>query len=118
MTSRKVLTAAYLLDWIAGDPEWFPHPVRLIGRCTHLVESRLRRPGQSADDELIAGAMLTLGVIGVSYLATAKAIEWAHRVNWGAGIATEILLGWTCFATRNLVDESRAVIQALEQEDL
>ena len=33
-------------------------------------------------------------------------------------MATEILLGWTCIASRNLIDESLAVIRALEQEDL
>ena len=33
-------------------------------------------------------------------------------------MATEILLGWTCVASRNLVDESLAVIRALQQEDL
>ena len=30
----------------------------------------------------------------------------------------EVLLAWTCLASRNLVDESLAVIRALEQEDL
>ena len=118
MTLAKTIAAAYLLDWIAGDPEWFPHPVRLIGQSTQLAESRLRRPGQSAEDELLVGAALTFAVIGVSYLVTAKAIDWAHRANCGAGIAAEILLGWTCLATRDLVDQSRAVIQALEQENL
>ncbi len=75
----------------------------------------LRRPGQSARDELIAGAALTAGVVGVSYLATAKAIEWAHRI--GCGTGAEILLAWTCLASRNLIDESLAVIRALEQPD-
>ncbi len=32
MKARGVLASAYLFDWIAGDPEWFPHPVRLIGK--------------------------------------------------------------------------------------
>jgi adenosylcobinamide-phosphate synthase len=106
------------LDWIAGDPEWFPHPVRLIGHCTQLAESRLRRPGQSANHELVAGAVLAIGLVGGSYLVTATAINVAHRLNRSAGITTELLLGWTCLATRNLVDESLAVIRALEQEDL
>ncbi len=60
--------------------------------------------------------VLTFGLVGGTYLVTAKAIDWAHRLNRGAGIATELLLGWTCLATRNLVDESLAVIRALEAE--
>jgi adenosylcobinamide-phosphate synthase len=109
MTAAKVIAAACLLDWMAGDPEWFPHPVRLLGRSIQLGETWLRRPGQSAREELIAGAALTAGVVGVTYLGTAEAIAWA---------GTELLLAWTCLASRNLVDEGLAVIRALEQADL
>jgi adenosylcobinamide-phosphate synthase len=112
------IAAAYLLDWIVGDPEWLPHPVRMVGRCTQLAESLLRRPGQSATEELIAGTLLTTGLVGATYLGTAQAIAWAHRIGFGAGTATEILLGWTCIATRNLVDESLSVLRALERNDL
>jgi adenosylcobinamide-phosphate synthase len=116
MTSAKTITAACILDWLAGDPEWLPHPVRLMGRCTQLVEGVLRRPGQGAREELIAGAALTAGVVGLSYVATAKTIEWAHRIRCGPLL--EILLAWTCLASRNLVDESLSVIRALDQPEL
>src|ERR1700733_2990132 len=89
-----------------------------MGRCTQLAESLLRRPGQSAGDELLAGAALTAGLVGASYLGTAKAIEFAYRLGSVTGLATEILLGWTCIASRNMIDESLAVIRALEEEDL
>jgi adenosylcobinamide-phosphate synthase len=118
VTRAQAIAAACLLDWIAGDPEWFPHPVRWMGRCIQLAESLLRWPGQSASDELVAGAALTAALVGGSYLGTAKAIELAYRIGTVTGMATEILLGWTCVASRNLVDESLAVIRALQQEDL
>ena len=104
----RTIAAACILDWIAGDPEWFPHPVRLMGRCTQLAETMLRRPGQSPRHELIAGAALTAGVVGISYFATAKA----------TARGLEVLLAWNCLASRSLVDESLKVIRALEQEDL
>jgi len=118
MTRAQAIAAVCLLDWIAGDPEWFPHPVRWMGRCTQLAESLLRRPGQSARSELMAGAALTAGLVGASYLGTAKAIAVAYRIGTVTGMVTEILLGCTCIASRNLIDESLAVIRALEQEDL
>jgi adenosylcobinamide-phosphate synthase len=118
MTRAQAIAAVCLLDWIAGDPEWFPHPVRWMGRCTQLAESLLRRPRQSARSELMAGAALTAGLVGASYLGTSKAIAMAYRIGTVTGMATEILLGWTCIASRNLIDESLAVIRALEQEDL
>jgi adenosylcobinamide-phosphate synthase len=116
MSNAGTIAAAYLLDWIAGDPEWLPHPVRLVGRCTHVAEAWLRRPDQSAKGELIRGAALTAGVVGLSYLATAKAIGWAQRIGWGTG--AELVLAWTCLASRNLIDESLAVIRGLDQPQL
>jgi adenosylcobinamide-phosphate synthase len=59
---------------------------------------------------LLAGGVLTLGVVGFSWLVA----RWARR----GGIAGEVLLGWTCLAARNLIDESVAVVRALEQQDL
>jgi adenosylcobinamide-phosphate synthase len=116
MNKSVTIAASYFLDWIAGDPEWLPHPVRLMGRCTELAEPWLRRPGQTPLSAVIAGAALTAGVAGGSYLATAKTIAWARRI--GCGTGAEILLAWTCLASRNLIDESLAVIRALEHPAL
>jgi adenosylcobinamide-phosphate synthase len=116
MTSAKTIAAACVLDWLAGDPEWLPHPVRLMGHCTQMAEVVLRRPGQGAREELIAGAVLTSGVVGLSYFATAKTIGWAYRIKCGSCL--ELLLAWTCLASRNLVDESLSVIRALDQPEL
>jgi adenosylcobinamide-phosphate synthase len=79
MTDAKTIAVAYFLDWIAGDPDWLPHPVRLMGHCTQLAEPLLRWPGQTPLQEVIAGAALTAGVVGGSYLATAKVIAWEQR---------------------------------------
>ena len=116
MSNARTIAVAYFLDWIAGDPEWLPHPVRLMGRCTQLAEPLLRWPGQTPLQEVIAGAALTASMVGGSYLATAKALAWAQRIGCGTGAA--ILLAWTCLASRNLIDESLAVIRALEQPAL
>ena len=104
-----MIIAAYLLDWLAGDPEWFPHPVRLMGRFIERGETLLRHPGQGPRAELAAGATLTASLITTTYFVTTKASAWPPA---------KLLLAWTCLATRNLVDESRAVIQALEQRNL
>ena len=111
MSAAKTIAAAYFLDWIAGDPEWLPHPVRLMGRCTQFAETFLRWPGQTSLQELVAGAALTAGVVGGSYYASARAVAWG-------GSGAEILLGWTTLASRNLIDESLAVVRALEQPAL
>jgi adenosylcobinamide-phosphate synthase len=116
MSNARTIAVAYLLDWIAGDPEWLPHPVRLMGRCAQLVEAWLRRPGQTPLQEVVTGAALTAGVVGGAYFATEKVIVWAKKIGDGRGM--EVLLAWTCLASRNLIDESLAVIRAREQPAL
>jgi adenosylcobinamide-phosphate synthase len=118
MRTRSVLAAAYLFDWIAGDPEWFPHPVRLIGKGADAGEKLFRRPGQSPVIELIAGSALTLGLVTATYVGTAKTTAWANKQNHVLGFAIETLLAWTCLASRSLHDEASSVVAALEMHDL
>jgi adenosylcobinamide-phosphate synthase len=117
MSSRRVLAAAYIFDWIAGDPEWFPHPVRLIGRGIEEGERILRRSRQTPAAELAAGGILTFGVVVSVYLGAAKTITWANKRGRRLGFAAEMLLAWTCLASRSLHDEASAVVTALEEGD-
>jgi adenosylcobinamide-phosphate synthase len=118
MISRKVLTTAYLFDWIAGDPEWFPHPVRLIGKGVEMGERILRRPGQTSAFELATGGALTIGMVVATYIGTAKTIAWMNRRSRVLGFATETLLAWTCLASRSLHDEAATVVAAIEAGDI
>jgi adenosylcobinamide-phosphate synthase len=118
MNRSLLLPAAYALDQLAGDPEWFPHPVRLIGFAVSRGETWLRRPNQSNTYELVAGTALTLAIVGSTYWLTACIIRKADRYSRSFGIATEVILGWTCLATRNLEDEAHSVIDALVSGDL
>lgn len=117
MSGRRVLVAAYLLDWIFGDPEGLPHPVRLIGKGVEQGERILRRPGQRPAIELAAGGTLTFGLVAAVYFGTAKAIAFATRRSRKLGFVAEMLLGWTCLASRSLHDEATAVIVSLETGD-
>jgi adenosylcobinamide-phosphate synthase len=87
-----------------------------MGHSTQLAEPMLRWPRQTPRQQVLAGAALTAGIVGGSYVATAKAIESAQRM--GCGTAVEVLLAWTCLASRNLIDESLAVIHSLDQPAL
>jgi adenosylcobinamide-phosphate synthase len=118
MIGRKAFIAAYLLDWIAGDPEWFPHPVRLIGKSIEEGERLLRSPGQAPVLELATGSALTFGFVAATYLATANAIAWMNKQGRPLGFVTETLLEWTCLASRSLHDEASTVITALEADDI
>jgi adenosylcobinamide-phosphate synthase len=83
--------------------------VRLMGHSIEIAETLLRRAGQGPREELVAGAALTAGLTAVTCIGTAKVCVWPPAA---------LLLAWTCLASRSLVDESVAVIRALDQADL
>jgi adenosylcobinamide-phosphate synthase len=118
MSSPAVIATAYLFDWIAGDPEWLPHPVRLIGKGVEEGERVLRRPGQTPAVELAVGGILTFSLVAAAYIGTAKAIALMRRRGRASGFVTEALLAWTCLASRSLHDEASAVVAPLEADDI
>ena len=118
MKRTYLLPAAYLLDQLAGDPEWFPHPVRLIGRSVALGERVLRAEDDSPFREFVTGSILTAGIVASTYFATRTVIRVAYRRSANLGAATELLLAWTCLAARNLSQEAEAVLDALKCDDL
>jgi adenosylcobinamide-phosphate synthase len=97
------LAAAYTLDMVAGDPEWFPHPVRAFGVLTIAGERALRRIAHDPTTELLAGAGLTAFVVSTAWIAGTR-----RHAAW------QVTLAWTTLATRSLRQESSAVIRALE----
>src|ERR1700683_402186 len=118
MNRSLLLPVAYLADQIAGDPEWLPHPVRLMGWAITKGETLLRRPDQSGESELVDGASLTATVVITSYILTQQIIAEAYCRSKLWGSITEIVLGWTCLAARNLRDEASLVLAALDAGDI
>jgi adenosylcobinamide-phosphate synthase len=101
------LAIAYALDLLLGDPEWFPHPVRGFGFLTSQGENLLRPLISGPRTEIAAGATLTLSILSIGW-----AMGRPRNSVW------QVLLAWTALATRSLLDEARAVIQALDADDL
>lgn len=118
MNRCSLIPAVWFLDQLAGDPEWLPHPVRLIGFATARGETALRRPNQAELSELISGGALSLAVVATSYYATRQLIRFANRFSPAVRNTVEVLLAWTCLAARNLEQEATAVVDAIDSGDL
>jgi adenosylcobinamide-phosphate synthase len=118
MNRRLLLPAAYFADQIAGDPEWLPHPVRLMGWGITKGERLLRQPEQSDESELLAGAALTAAVVAASYFLARLTIAFAYRQSRVLGGLVEIGLGCTCLANRNLQEEASSVLAALDDANI
>ena len=114
----SMLPAVYVADQIAGDPESLPHPVRLMGWAITNGEKFLRKPNQSRERELVAGAALTATVVIASFFLTQRIIAKTYRHSKLLGWLTEIALGWTCLAARNLQDEASLVLAAVDAGDI
>jgi adenosylcobinamide-phosphate synthase len=106
---------ALLLDLAFGDPRWFPHPVRLIGRLITALEGPARR---AISDARVAGAVTALTVILLAAVATAVLIGIAGQIHPLLGDAAGILVLYTTLAARDLARHSLAVYEALEKFDL
>jgi adenosylcobinamide-phosphate synthase len=112
------LGCAYVADLLCGDPEWFPHPVRLMGRLTAGGET-LARPGRgSVRRDLIAGAVLSVLLVTVTVASAVVVIVTARWLDPSLGFTTEVILAWTALATGSLLGEARHVLRALDDGDL
>ena len=106
---------AVLLDFAMGDPRWFPHPVRLIGRLITTLEGPARR---TIRDAQVAGAVTALVVILVVTVATAALVGIAGQIHPLLGDIVGIVILYTTFAAHDLARHSIAVYRALAAFDL
>src|SRR5262245_64809203 len=111
-------TLAYVLDWLAGDPEWSPHPVRWMGRLIQTGEGFLRRLIRTPRAEFAGGLLLSLSVIGIFSMGSWLLLEWLSRWIQTLAFVVALYFAMTTLATRSLLDEASAVRQLLRNTDL
>ena len=117
MTALEI-SAAYVADLFFGDPRGYPHPVRLIGQTISLLEKKFLQRANTSWMQRFLGVILAVTIVfgaGISTWAIIRMAAWVHPVFSSVII---IFFAYTTLATRNLYDEPRKVIKALEQGDL
>jgi adenosylcobinamide-phosphate synthase len=111
------LITAYILDLIIGDPQGFPHPIRLIGNLISFVESKLRERF-SGYKERKAGLILWFIVVGLLFVIPLIILLLVYRINMILGLIIEGIMCYYILAARSLNDESMKVYYALEKNNL
>jgi adenosylcobinamide-phosphate synthase len=106
---------AWLCDAILGDPEYLPHPVRLIGRLIAMLE---RRCVIWIRNRRIAGICLGLLVTCVAFGGTLAIEHMAYGISFWLGAAVSTYLLYTCLSTRGLGTEAGNVLQRLRVNDI
>lgn len=106
------LLAGYVLDLIIGDPQGFPHIIRLIGTWIFAIEKRIYK------NTKLRGFFLVLLVVIPVTAITFFMIYICYRLGVVPGIIVEMVLSYYCLATKSLYVESKLVIDALNGEGL
>jgi len=106
---------AIVLDMLAGDPRWLPHPVRLIGWAAASLEAPMRRSIRNART---AGVLTALVIISATSLLAWGVITVAGLAGNLWRNAASILLLYFTFAARDLADHALRVNTALKANDL
>jgi adenosylcobinamide-phosphate synthase len=95
-----------LLDLILGDPYWFPHPVRFIGKYITFIENKI----YSLKNKKVWGGVLAFTVI----LSTVVLSYYIARTSE----FLEIFFLYTTLATKSLGAEGIKVYKILKSGDL
>lgn len=106
------LIAGFALDLLLGDPEWFAHPVRLIGRFIALLEGRLRARGGNLRASAV---VLAAATVGITMALTAAALHLLSLLGRWPLLAGMALIDWTGLSMRSLAVEARGVEAALSE---
>ncbi len=113
-----LLTSAFALDLLMGDPLWLPHPVRLMGRGIAALEITLRRCIAPRTGEKFAGCVLMFTVVAVAFACTASVIAIGRWVHPSLGGILTIYFSYTALATKSLASAAKGIREALKNAAL
>lgn len=109
-----IIFTAYLLDLIAGDPEWLPHPVRWIGALISKLEEIIRKPMDTHGEERVKGAFLAVFVALSVFMFCYVLLEAAFQYSKALYFISSVYIVWTCIAVKSLGDEASSILEALK----
>ncbi|MEW6531354.1 MAG: adenosylcobinamide-phosphate synthase CbiB [Thermodesulfobacteriota bacterium] len=115
MPLEHQILLAFLLDLALGDPRWFPHPVKIIGRFALFLEPRCRH---AFGNTRVAGAVAALAVVGITALSTYTLVRASGTLHPWTADALAIFVMYSGIATRDLLNHSASVLRNLEAGNL
>ena len=111
------IAIAILIDFIIGDPHWFPHPVIYIGKLIGFLDKRVRERCLTPPALKIGGGVIVIIVALVCFLVPLAVLKLTeglpllhHTLN--------IIIIWTTLAARCLHKEGIKIYHSLKTNDL
>jgi adenosylcobinamide-phosphate synthase len=117
-----IIFFGYLLDGMLGDPQSWPHPVRLIGKLISFFERLVRRSLELSKAQkrgfLLGGAVMGLCVIALSGFSIWAILSVANQLSPVLWFIAALYLTYTIFCLNDLLKHVRNVENALERFEL
>lgn len=115
MRMEFVITIAFCLDVLIGDPRWLYHPVRTIGSLATRLETPVRKLLRF---DFAAGILIVLIIVGLTGLATWLLLAIANQIHPVAYYVLSTLLIYTTVASHDLAAHSNDVYRQLVKKDI
>ncbi|CAK8714497.1 MAG: cobalamin biosynthesis protein CobD [Candidatus Electrothrix sp. AW3_4] len=115
MSFLQPLFLASLFDLFFGDPRWFPHPVRIMGKVALLAESFTRKLPVNLSIGGMLAVLIVLCSTGGACLALFFMLSYAPPPLFLLGAA---FLLYTTLAARDLLTHAKQVVVALAVQDI
>lgn len=110
--------AAILFDGMIGDPRSSSHPVVLIGRLIAAGEKFLLRPKASPLVKQTCGALLVVGVLGITYGLTWYICLFFNSLEpWADWLSQAVLLSFV-ISPRSLAESGLEIKMLLERHKI
>ena len=114
-THLLALLCGAILDLMIGDPEWFYHPVRLIGKIITFAEGLAKRDSPPRDVLRRRAVFVQLFTVALTAGVTAGILYLLGLLGFWPRFVGMSLICWMCLSARNLADEAEGVRKALDE---
>ncbi len=104
-----VLVLSFILDAIIGDPEWLPHPVRLMGRIISFFDDKLNTENNNNGMLIFKGTIFFSIFVAFIGGASTLLLLLCFRIGFWAGFAAEVIMSTYCLAGHDLIKHAMDV---------
>lgn len=112
-----IMILGYIMDLVFGDPYWFPHPVRFIGKLISKTEKFIRKHAKSEESLKYWGILMWLVPVVTTAIVTTFIVKIAS-FNKYVEIFVSAFIIYTTLSTKCLKDEATKIYKVLETGDI
>ncbi len=110
-----MILAAFILDYILGDPQFSWHPIRLMGRAVMRAEPVFRRLSLPL---FLSGLLFAVCMIACAWAVAALVLLLASTVSPVLAAVVNIIFLYFCISARSLEKEAIKVRESLKRNRL